>query len=109
MSADSPKPSAVRRYVLLALKLSVSLALMILLFSRIDVMRLWATARRASIGWLAVALALFGVNALVLVAALGATAAGILHPGAGPISPVWLWAGFLIGIAVTAPAVLAPD
>jgi uncharacterized membrane protein YbhN (UPF0104 family) len=47
--------------------------------------------------------------ALVLVAAVGATAAGQLHPAAAPIWPVWLWAGFLIGAAASAPAVLAPD
>jgi len=55
----------VRRYVLLALKISVSLALLVLLFSRIDVGALWATARGASVAWLAAALAMYAVNVLV--------------------------------------------
>ena len=176
--------SAGRRYVILALKISVSLVLLAILFSRVDVARLWATAKRASPAWLAGALALYcvnvgaslwrwhllleaqevkvparmlagsfvvglffnnflpsniggdffriadtakiaksktvativiladrvmGVMALVLVAAIGATAAGAIHPAAMPIWPVWLWAGFLIGAAASAPAVLAPD
>jgi hypothetical protein len=46
--------------------------------------------------------------ALVLVAAIGATVAGRVHPAAMPIWPVWLWAGFLVGAAASAPAVLAP-
>ena len=50
-----------------------------------------------------------GLMALVLVAALGATAVGRLHHAAAPIWPVWLWAGFLAGAAATAPAVFAPD
>src|SRR5262249_7342388 len=177
------QPSA-RRHVLLAAKLSVSIILLAILFSRIDVGRLWHTARLASVSWLLAALAIYGVNvlastwrwkllldaqgvrfrrrtllgsfavasffnnflpsniggdvirigdtaraagsktlattivltdrlmglmALVFVAALGATAAGRLHPAAAPIWPVWLWAGFLIGAAASAPAVLAPD
>lgn len=47
---------------MLALKIIVSVALLWVLFSRVDVAALWATARRASIGWLAAALALYGVN-----------------------------------------------
>lgn len=62
MSAESSDSSSARRYVLLALKLSVSLALLILLFSWIDVGKLWAIARRASMLWLAVALALYTLN-----------------------------------------------
>jgi len=49
-----------------------------------------------------------GLMALVLVAALGASAAGAVHPAALPIWPVWLWAGFLAGAAASAPAVFAP-
>ena len=184
MPADQPAESHARRHVLLALKISVSLVLLVVLFWRIDVGRLWATARTASIVWLLAALAIYGINvlaavwrwrllldaqrvhmswrallgsflvasffnnflpsniggdvirigdtaraagsktlattvvltdrllglmALVLVAAVGATAAGRLHPAAAPIWPVWLWAGFLIGAAASAPAVLAPD
>jgi uncharacterized membrane protein YbhN (UPF0104 family) len=184
MPAGSSEQSSARRYVLLAAKLSVSIILLAILFSRIDVGRLWGTARLASLPWLLAALLIYGVNllastwrwkllldaqdvpvkrrallgsflvasffnnflpsniggdfirigdtaraagsktlattvvladrvlglmALVLVAAVGATAAGQLHPAAAPIWPVWLWAGFLIGAAASAPAVLAPD
>jgi uncharacterized membrane protein YbhN (UPF0104 family) len=184
MPAESPAPASARRYALLALKLSVSIVLLAILFGRIDIGRLWRTARLASLTWLAAALGIYGVNvlastwrwkqlldaqhvhlrrrtllgsfvvasffnnflpsniggdvvrigdtaraagsktlattvvladrvlglmALVLVAALGASAAGRLHPAAAPIWPVWLWAGFLIGAAASAPAVLAPD
>jgi uncharacterized membrane protein YbhN (UPF0104 family) len=174
----------VRRHVLLALKIAVSVALLALLFSRIEVSRLWATARQASPLWLGIALGLFlistiastwrwrvlldaqeidvpfrrlfesflvalffnnflpsnvggdvirisdtarpagsktlattivlidrglGLLGLVLVAALGATAAGAVHPAAIPIWPAWLWACFLLAAAASAPAVLAPD
>jgi glycosyltransferase 2 family protein len=183
MSAEQPEASSTRRYILLALKMTVSLVLLVLLFSRIDLGALWSTARRASIGWLAAALALYAVNvlvstwrwhrllgtqhieiaplsllgsflvanffsnflpsniggdvvrigdtakaaqsktlattvvlvdrgiglmALVLVAAVGATAAGRVHPAAIPIWPVWLWAGLLVAAAASAPALFAP-
>jgi glycosyltransferase 2 family protein len=183
MSEEQPAASPARRYVLLALKISVSLALLVLLFSRIDVGALWSTARDASIFWLAAALAMYAVNvlvsawrwnrllrtqhieiaaravlgsflvalffsnflpsniggdvirigdtakaarsktlaatvvlvdrviglmALVLVAAVGATAAGRVHPAAIPIWPIWLWAGLLVGAAASAPALFAP-
>jgi hypothetical protein len=51
---------------------------------------------------------ILGLIALVLVAALGATAIGRLHPAAAPIWPIWLWAGFLAGAAATTPAIFAP-
>jgi glycosyltransferase 2 family protein len=180
-TADAPSG---RRYAFLALKLSVSILLLGVLFSRIDAGRLWSSARQASIAWLAVALGLYAINvgasiwrwhvlldaqevdvparllvssflvalffnnflpsniggdffrirdtakiaksktvattivltdrvlgviALVLVAAIGASAAGSIHPAALPIWPVWLWAGFLAGAAASAPAVLVPD
>ncbi len=176
--------SAGRRYVILALKISVSIVLLAILFSRIDAARLWETAKRASPPWLLFAIALYSVNvaaslwrwhvlleaqsvhvpartlaasflvalffnnflpsniggdffrisdtakiaksktvattvvltdrvmgvmALVLIAAIGATAAGAIHPAAMPIWPAWLWAGFLAGAAASAPAVLVPD
>ena len=175
MPADSSIQSPARRHVLLAAKLSVSIVLLAILFSRIDVGQLWHTARLASVPWLLAALLIYGVNilastwrwkllldaqdvpfrkrrllgsflvasffnnflpsniggdvirigdtaraagsktlattvvladrvlglmALVLVAAVGATAAGRLHPAAAPIWPVWLWAGFLLGAVV---------
>lgn len=185
MSASrTPDASPGRRYVFLALKVSVSIILLSILFSRIDVGKLWATARHASIAWLAIALAVYGINvgasvwrwhllleaqlvivrvrtllaslmvglffnnflpsniggdffriadtakiaksktvatsvilmdrvlgvmALVLVAAIGASAAGRVHPAAIPIWPAWLWAGFLLGAAAASPAIIVPD
>ena len=184
MSAEQPESSPARRYVLLAVKLTVSVGLLLLLFSRIDVGRLWATARLASMPWLSVAMLIYAVNvftatwrwhllleaqhvrvaarsllasylianffnnflpsniggdvmrisdtarlagsktlattvvlvdrvlglmALVLVAALGATAVGRIHHSAPPIWPVWLWAGLLAGAAASAPVIFAPD
>jgi glycosyltransferase 2 family protein len=61
---ESPRA---RRYILLALKLSVSIVLLVLLFSRIDIGRLWATARLASVPWLCAALLVYGVNVLAAV------------------------------------------
>jgi uncharacterized membrane protein YbhN (UPF0104 family) len=184
MPAEPSDTSALRRYALLALKLGVSIALLALVFSRIDTGRLWATARQASPAWLLGALLLYSINVLastwrwhvlleaqrievprrsllasflvamfwnnflpsniggdvirirdttppagsmtlatavvlvdrglglmglVLVAACGASlAAGGATPGALPIVPAWLWAGFLLGAGLSAPAVLAP-
>lgn len=64
MPAEQPEASSARRYVLLALKITVSLALLALLFSKVDVGGLWATARRPSVAWLAAALALYAVNVM---------------------------------------------
>ena len=187
MSAEHPEAStdrsSARRHVVLALKIVVSIVLLTVLFSRIDVARLWSIAGRASLRWFVVALAVYAVNmiastwrwylllrtqqvdvrrrwlfgsflvasffnnflpsniggdvirisdtaratrsrtlaatvvlmdrvigliALILVAAIGATAAGAVHPAALPIWPMWLWAGLLAGAAASAPAVLAP-
>jgi uncharacterized membrane protein YbhN (UPF0104 family) len=184
MSSDQPESSSARRYVLLAVKLSISIALLVVLFWSIDLGSLWTTAKLASVPWLLVALLIFAVNvgaaawrwrlllgaqhvhvrlrsllssclvanffnnflpsniggdvirikdtarpagsktlattvilvdralgmiALVLVAAMGATAAGHAHPSAAPIWPLWLWAGFLLAAAACAPVVFAPD
>lgn len=63
MSASSPaEPHAARRYVFLALKIAVSIILLAILLSRIDVGRLWETARKASLLWLAIALGIYFVN-----------------------------------------------
>jgi uncharacterized membrane protein YbhN (UPF0104 family) len=56
-----------RRYVLLAVKIAVSIALLTLLFSRIDVGSLWANARRASVPWLLAALGIYFINVLASV------------------------------------------
>jgi glycosyltransferase 2 family protein len=51
-----------------------------------------------------------GLMALVLVAAVGASAAAEVPAAhaASPIWPSWLWASFLLCAAAAAPAVLAP-
>jgi glycosyltransferase 2 family protein len=64
MKAAPPKTPLARRNVLLAVKISVSIVLLSLLFSRIAVGRLWATARHASMLWLFAAMLLFFVNIL---------------------------------------------
>src|SRR5579862_6474882 len=66
MSSAQPDRSA-RRYMLLALKIAVSLILLTILFSKIDVGQLWGGIRRASFAWLGAALALFFVNVLASV------------------------------------------
>ena len=65
MPPDEREPSAARRHLFLALKISVSIVLLVVLFKQIDVARLWTTVRRASIVWLIVALGIYGVNLLV--------------------------------------------
>jgi glycosyltransferase 2 family protein len=62
MTTPSAEPHAVRRHVLLALKIAVSIILLTFLFSKIDAGRLWQTAKQASIVWLAAALAIYVVN-----------------------------------------------
>jgi glycosyltransferase 2 family protein len=184
MSVEPSGASPLRRYAVLALKIAVSLALLFLLFSKVDVRLLVAKARDASPAWLVVALVIYGVNvfastwrwllllraqhvrcsgasllgsflvalffsnflpsniggdviriadtskaagsrtlattvvlvdrglglmALVLVAALGATLAGRVHPDAMPHWPTWLWLAFAGGAAVAVPAIFAPE
>jgi hypothetical protein len=67
MSLEQSESSSLRRRALLAVKLSVSIVLLVVLFSRIDVARLWATARLASVPWLLVALIVYVVSALAAV------------------------------------------
>lgn len=75
-----------------------------------DVIRIRDTAGPAQSRTLAATIVLIdrgiGLMGLVLVAAVGATAAG----GAGtvPVLPSWLWAGFLLATLVSAPAIIAP-
>src|SRR5437899_391180 len=78
-----------------------------------DVIRIRDTARPAGSKTLATIIVLtdraIGLMGLVLVAAMGATvAAGAAGHGPAPIWPTWLWAGFLIGTALSAPVVLSP-
>ncbi len=59
MLPEQPQTPASRRYIVTAVKLAVSIALLAFLLSRIDTARLWANARQASIPWLAIALAVY--------------------------------------------------
>jgi uncharacterized membrane protein YbhN (UPF0104 family) len=181
---EQAETSSPRRPLLLVVRIVVSVALLAILFSRIDTGELWTSARQASVPWLLIALGLYfvhvlastwrwrvlldaqgvhvprrkllssylvaiffnnflpsniggdvvrisdtarraqsktvattvilvdrglGLLGLVLVAALGATALGMVagHQPS-PIWPVWLWVGFFVAIAVTAPALFAP-
>jgi uncharacterized membrane protein YbhN (UPF0104 family) len=79
-----------------------------------DVVRIRDTARPAKSRTLAATVVLFdrgiGLMGLVLVAAVGATAAAA---GAGGtrvmgVLPSWLWAGLLLATLISAPMVLAP-
>jgi len=64
MAAEPHTTSSTRRHLLLIVKIGVSVGLLWLLFSRIDVRRLWASARQASVPWMLVALAVYVVNVL---------------------------------------------
>jgi uncharacterized membrane protein YbhN (UPF0104 family) len=61
------QPSLTRRLVTLGAKLAVSVVLLVLLFSRVDVSKLWANARQASPAWLTLALAFYVVTILATV------------------------------------------
>lgn len=65
---ESSRPSRARSLATGAIKAAVSVGLLALLFSRVDLARLWSIARQASPGWLAVALLLY--FAMVLASAL---------------------------------------
>ncbi len=184
MLPDTAASPPTRRYLVIAGKLAVSVALLAILFHQIDVERLWTSARQASLPWLVAALAVYLVNVLastwrwrlllgaqdirvrdrslfesylvalffnnflpsniggdvirirdtarpagsmtlattvvlvdralglmglVLVAAFSATVAAGARRATMPIWPSWLWAGFVLGAAASAPAVLAPE
>ena len=59
------RASRTRSLALSALKIIVSVGLLALLFSRVDVARLWSVARHASLPWLAAALLLYFLMLLV--------------------------------------------
>jgi hypothetical protein len=65
--STAPAESSGRRYAITALKLVVSVVLLWFLFSRIDMGRLWASARTASIPWLAIALGIYSLTAVASV------------------------------------------
>src|SRR6478735_6851031 len=60
--APAPSDRSPRHYVLLALKIAVSIILLVVLFSKIDAAQLWQGLRDASFPWLGLALALYFVN-----------------------------------------------
>ncbi len=63
---DSPAPQSLsRRLVVLGLKLIVSIGLLAFLFSRMDLQHLGSYLSQASLGWLATALAFYGLMVLV--------------------------------------------
>ena len=64
MSVEQPRHSSARRYVFIALKISVSIVLLAILFSRVDISSLWIKARSASIPWLIAAMGVYAVNVL---------------------------------------------
>lgn len=64
MSDESTRTSAVRRYVFPAAKIGVSLALLALLSSWVNMAELWASARKASLAWLAAAIGVHALNVL---------------------------------------------
>jgi glycosyltransferase 2 family protein len=65
---DSSPPSRARSLAITAIKAAVSIGLLALLLSRVDVGRLWTVARQASPAWLAAALLLY--FAMVLASAV---------------------------------------
>jgi uncharacterized membrane protein YbhN (UPF0104 family) len=67
MPSEKPPTSLTRRLVTIGVKLAVSVALLVLLFSRVDVAKLWASARHASIAWMAIALVAYAASILVMV------------------------------------------
>jgi len=65
-SANPNVPGSARaRPLLLLVKIAVSAGLLVLLLSWVDMGRMWAYARRASLAWLGAALVLFAMNVLV--------------------------------------------
>src|ERR1700730_58485 len=67
MPDEPAEASSLRRDAPLAIKIVVSIGLMALLFSKIDIGRLWDSAREAPIAWLAIALLLYLINILASV------------------------------------------
>jgi len=65
--SDSTQTPLARRLLVLAAKLTFSIALLAWLFSRVDVAKLWANARQASFAWLALAFAFYFVTILATV------------------------------------------
>jgi uncharacterized membrane protein YbhN (UPF0104 family) len=77
-----------------------------------DVVRIGDTAGRLGSKTLAATIVLIdrgiGLIGLVLVAAVGASVAAGRGGGPLPVWPSWLWAGFVVAMVVSAPALFAP-
>ena len=77
-----------------------------------DVIRIRDTGRQAQSKTLAATVVLIdrgiGLFALVLVAAVGASAVSTPGRGAVPVPASWLWLGLAIGAGICAPIVMAP-
>ena len=68
-AVDDPRPQRrARSFAVTAVKAAVSIGLLAMLFSRVEVARLWSVARGASVSWLALALGLY--LAMVLASAV---------------------------------------
>jgi uncharacterized membrane protein YbhN (UPF0104 family) len=94
-SADNAgAPPRVGSRWLLVAKIVVSVVLLWLLFSRIDVGRLWIYARRASPSWLLVALAFYFMAAVISVARWGR----LLHTQHVPIPNSRLMKSYLVSM-----------
>jgi len=63
-SGDEPRSNGARSLAISAVKAIVSIGLLYLLFSRVDISRLWSVARQASLAWLGFALVLYLVMVL---------------------------------------------
>lgn len=94
-SAEASSPSPVRRRLILAAKVAVSVALLTLLVSKSDAPRLWAYVRSASVGWLVAALGLYLLMVLASAWRWGLLldAQGV-HVGAGRLTQSFLVATF---------------
>ncbi|HEX4348449.1 MAG TPA: lysylphosphatidylglycerol synthase transmembrane domain-containing protein [Vicinamibacterales bacterium] len=62
---EQSRDSSGRRYVILALKIAVSIILLAYLFSKFDIADVWNKARHASAGWLFASLGIYSLNVLV--------------------------------------------
>src|SRR5690242_17669010 len=69
MPSEKPPTSRARRLIMMAVKLAVSVALLVFLFSRpgIDVTKLWTSARHASLVWMTIALGFYALSIFVMV------------------------------------------
>ena len=62
---EQPRDAPGRRYVILALKIAVSIILLTYLFSKVDIADVWSKARHASAAWLLTSLAIYTMNVFV--------------------------------------------